>query len=547
MTEHLLSRGEAIGLFDLPSKRFRPIRYRPGNLGNWSGHLPFANDLIAALRPKLLTELGTHFGESYFGFCQAVAENGLPCKCYAVDTWQGDSHAGFYDESVFQEVQAYNSANYASFSTLLRDTFDHACEQFGAETIDLLHIDGLHTYQAVKHDFENWFPKVRPGGVILFHDTAARHADFNVWRFWEEISQEYSAFEFTHSWGLGILRKPGDPLDRPDLVRALFSGSPSERAFLQHYYSTLADAVAWEQRSKFIAPNQSLTRLQVFPCLRGGYEELTSVVVPGRLNQWETHTIELSQGSGCGPIRIDPTDTPGVVEIRGIALRRPIDNFVLRSWATPAEILSCARDSELIVASEADPPLLISTGPDPKLFLPLDKQVSLDQPLIVDISLRVSSAMGAAIETLFSSRAAGEAGMESLRQELDRLAREKGAMEHDRDEALLAARSLQLEVRSLQTERLAAVAECKRAFGAQHGLLAQLDDSRRDLEREQDNRIKLERQFAELRLALEQELNVFRDAIESERRDRAEIFNSYSWKITAPLRKLYDLFLSVRS
>lgn len=549
-------------MFDLPSKRFQPRRYRPGDLGNWSGHLPFAHDLIAALRPRSIVELGTHFGESYFGFCQAVAENAVPCKCYAVDTWQGDSHAGYYDESVFQEVQAYNSANYGSFSALLRDTFDHASEQFGPETINLLHIDGLHTYEAVKHDFETWYPKVRPGGVMLIHDTNARHADFKVWRFWEEISEKYSGFEFSHSWGLGVLCKPSDAWDRHDLLRALFSGSPSEHTFLQHYYSTLADALAWEQRSRFLQPDRSFTSLQVFPCLRGGYEELTSVTVPLKLNQWVTHSVELPQGSGCGRVRIDPTDAPGLVEIRGIFLRRPVDNFVLRSWTTPIQILSCAFDSELIVAAEADPPLLISTGSDPKLFLSQDEGVSLDQPLIVDICLRVSSVIGPAIEALLSrshhrvnsdaadlesERDAAMTKLESVRQEFDRIAREKGAVEHERDQAMLTARSLQLEVRNLQTERLAAVAECKRVYGAQQGLLAQLDDAKRDLKKEQDNRINLERQFTAFRLTMDQELRVLQNAIESEHRDRAEILNSYSWKITGPLRRLYDLLLAVRS
>jgi len=336
-------------------------------------------------------------------------------------------------------------------------------------------------------------------------------------------------------------------------VRYLFSGSTSERVFLQHYYSTLADALAWEQRSSFVQSDRSAVRLQVFPCLRGGYEEATSVTVPLRLNRWETHSIELSQGSGCGRVRIDPTDAPGLVEIRGIFLRRPVDKTVLKSWTTTGEILSCAFDDELIVAADADAPMLISAGSDPKLFLPEDDKVLLDQPLIVDISLRVSSKIGPAIEALLSSSklwrnsVPAVAGLESLRQELERVAKEKGTVEHERDQAILTARSLQLEVRSLQTERLAAVAECKRAFGAQHALFARLDDSNRALEREQDNRIELERQFTHFRSTMEQELNLLRNALESERRDRAEILRSYSWRITAPVRKLYDLLLAVRS
>lgn len=225
----------------LAARTFNPRRYRPGNLGGWSGHLPFVNDLIACLRPSLVVELGTRYGESYFGMCQAVDENGGSCKCYAVDTWQGDPHAGHDDESVFAEVDAYNQRHYRSFSTLLRSTFDEAKENFGDGTVDLLHIDGLHTYDGVRHDFENWFPKVRPGGVVLLHDTAARHADFQVWKLWEELTVQYPHLEFHHSWGLGVLQKPGAVGGSGESVHAILSTSTSNQDFVRHYYALQAD------------------------------------------------------------------------------------------------------------------------------------------------------------------------------------------------------------------------------------------------------------------------------------------------------------------
>jgi SAM-dependent methyltransferase len=193
----------------LASSDFFPVRYRPGSLRTWSGHLPFARDLIESLRPRLLVELGTHYGESYFGFCQSVRESRSSTICYAVDTWLGDPHAGRYGSEVFEEVERYNLKHYASFSCLLRTTFDDAISRFSDESIDLLHIDGLHTYTAVTHDWENWFPKVAPGGIVLLHDIVPRHVDFGVWKLWNEISNKYTSFEFHHCYGLGVLLKPG--------------------------------------------------------------------------------------------------------------------------------------------------------------------------------------------------------------------------------------------------------------------------------------------------------------------------------------------------
>jgi hypothetical protein len=173
----------------------------------WIGHLPFASWVIKELSPKVFVELGTHTGASYFTFCQSVDEVGLGTKCYAVDTWQGDEHTGRYDDKIFQQVNQYNQENYATFSQLMRMTFDEAAAYFTDQSVELLHIDGLHTYEAVKSDFEKWLPKMAPGGVILFHDTNVRERGFGVWKLLDELKELYPFnLEFTHSYGLGVVQ-----------------------------------------------------------------------------------------------------------------------------------------------------------------------------------------------------------------------------------------------------------------------------------------------------------------------------------------------------
>lgn len=459
------------GMLGLPLPRFIPRRYKPRNIGSWSGHLAFASDLITATQPQLIVELGTHWGEAYFTFCQIVEEYGLSSLCYAVDHWLGDEHAGHYGEEVFEGVRQYNERHYSQFSYLLRSSFDDAIPQFGDASIGLLHIDGLHTYEAASHDFRTWLPKVKPGGIILLHDICPKHEDFGVWRVWDEIKAEFpNTFEFHHSWGLGVVRKAGGTNSSP-LLECLFSDSSSVREEMRRRYVIYASHL-----EHLLGNTPDVTReatpvaesgeviVQVFPFGAAGYSEDTSLLRKATPGTWNTLTFELPVDLGQGPLRIDPGHVPSLVEIGDIGICSRLSGEVL--WGVSASLssasLAASGTSALVPAGNRL--LLASFGDDPQLLLTVPPD--LRGPLQLNISLRVSPAPGPApqivkdlIEDLVKAEQIsveqGQKEVTAARVDRDRIAAElsqavaKGGLTQQR---LLATQD---QLRSEQTVRMA--------------------------------------------------------------------------------------------
>jgi predicted O-methyltransferase YrrM len=87
-------------------------------------------------------------------------------------------------------------------------------EVLAGREVDLLFIDGDHSYHGVKQDFEMYFPLVKRGGVIVLHDIADHSSTCpgcTVDRFWSELkaSERYTCTEIIcepKTWaGLGVI------------------------------------------------------------------------------------------------------------------------------------------------------------------------------------------------------------------------------------------------------------------------------------------------------------------------------------------------------
>ncbi len=506
----------------LPSLAFRPRRVNPYGQNTWIGHLPFVCDLISQQRPGLIVELGTHYGESYFGFCQSVIEAGIECQAYAVDSWKGDEHAGTYGEEVYEDVSAYNQVNYSGFSTLLRMQFDEALTRFDDGTIDLLHIDGLHTYEAVCHDYRTWFSRVRPGGVVLLHDIAVRGNDFGVWKLWDELAHELPTFAFHHCNGLGVVGKPA-PFGCQHVLADLLSASPETQSFVREYYQLCGERLAGTYGSHL-----QHCRVQLFwgQDHDGSYSEnrSTSAYIPA--GGWEQAALAVA-GQPADRLRLDPAESPGLIEIAELAIRtRSRPDLLWRLDRAEADNI-VVQGSAVRVPAEGRL-VLFSSGTDPQVLLP--RNIPVPDNAVLEVLLRVRTSWSALAEVIstwslvHATLARSEIGQRLIHQAIMCPEREPDLISELvrlRDACgILESRAQDAESRAQDAESRAQDAESRAEDAA--ALQQQMQG---ELKRAQEGQRRLEVLARDANASLQ------------------EIASSWSWTVTAPLRKLASPFV----
>lgn len=357
-------------VLNLASRHFNPLRY---GLGAWTEHIFFACDLVAQLRPRVLVELGTDRGESYFAFCQSARENATATRACAIDHWRGDSHAGSYDDATFAHVTAHNEKHYADFSTLLRLSFDEALDRFAPASIDLLHIDGHHTEAAVRHDVETWLPKLRPGGILLMHDVAMRARDFGVWKVWEELRRQGRSFTFGQPPGLGVWEKPSAG-SVPPLLETLFSLPNEKLDALREYYGQrhtgLQTRIAQQWRDGTIrtSPMAEETVVQIFWTNDGNFSEEKSADARLGHDDWKEVVVPLASSDPITGLRIDFYSALTTIEIASIEVEAKTGDLIYR--AARAADFAAIRLMGDCVRESLEPFVIRVTGVDPQLHLP---------------------------------------------------------------------------------------------------------------------------------------------------------------------------------
>ncbi len=170
-------------------------------------------NFVKNIKPKTMMEIGTAKGGTLFLFSKIIPEDSL---IISLDLPKGSFGGGYPHwkiplyKSFAKDKQIINLVRENSHNI---NTLQKIKSILGDRKLDFLFIDGDHTYNGVKRDFELYGQLVRKGGIIAFHDIAPHPLETKceVGKFWNEIKKKYKYEEFVENWkqnwaGIGLIK-----------------------------------------------------------------------------------------------------------------------------------------------------------------------------------------------------------------------------------------------------------------------------------------------------------------------------------------------------
>jgi predicted O-methyltransferase YrrM len=174
----------------------------------------FAN-YVKEHNPKIVVEIGTKKGGSFFIWARLLK----PKQLISIDLPGGIHGGGFVKQKIPFMKYFLSDQKESKISIILGDshqysTLERLKKELNGKKIDFLFIDGDHTYEGVKSDFEMYKDLVRKDGIIAFHDIVATeyHHKLNCYVdvLWNEIKVDYKYKEFIQDlnqrkYGIGVI------------------------------------------------------------------------------------------------------------------------------------------------------------------------------------------------------------------------------------------------------------------------------------------------------------------------------------------------------
>jgi hypothetical protein len=200
-------------------------------------HMCFEYDLVEALRPRTVVDLGAGDAASFFVFCQSMRDHDIDGVCFAVDEWQDDAKKPEEDETHSLSINHHARTYHRGIAYLSKLSPDNALTHFAEGTIDLLRIDAQRVGTPLDALVDAWTPRVAPGGVVLCPGVLRKDGDLGA--AWERVTRRRRGTTFERGFGLGVLRDDRAPAGSaaPPLLALLGSTDPADRRSLEAFYA----------------------------------------------------------------------------------------------------------------------------------------------------------------------------------------------------------------------------------------------------------------------------------------------------------------------
>ncbi len=156
--------------------------------------------LLADHPPEVVVEIGSDAGGTLWAWQQIGAR-----RVIGVD----QPHAGFSSGAALND----HGCEVVYGDSHDQETLEALKDLLAGELVDLLFIDGDHTYVGVRRDFEMYSPLVHDQGMVAFHDIChhPHHPDVGVDMLWRQLGNGAVKTEIITdppTWGgIGVLRQ----------------------------------------------------------------------------------------------------------------------------------------------------------------------------------------------------------------------------------------------------------------------------------------------------------------------------------------------------
>jgi hypothetical protein len=165
----------------MANKRFKKIDHYYHSLEGWfCMEKQYLELLDATPEGGVFVELGCYKGKSTSFIGVEIHKRKRDINFFAIDSFQGATNSTDANEikayegiSEIEESYTYNVAPIGNKIKTIVSLTDEAAQYFDDKSVDVIFVDGGHSYEVVKADIEAWLPKMKPNGIMAGHDYMA--------------------------------------------------------------------------------------------------------------------------------------------------------------------------------------------------------------------------------------------------------------------------------------------------------------------------------------------------------------------------------------